>query len=141
MEVCKLAHHNMGLTASGCMHRAVVYVVFVTRLSALLHILRNDESLYPSSNFCALMLQLLDVGKATVHAVRLKLSGDLHGHCPLQVLVYFAVAKQGNKPEDGKTDTNPEGLTAAWGLHAEAVASRLHANDLACKVRHVRCAC
>ena len=48
--------------------------------------------------------------------------------------MYFAVAKQGAKPEDGKTDTNPEGLTAAWGLHADAVASRLHANDLACKV-------
>ena len=30
----------------------------------------------------------------------------------LQVLVYFAVAKKGEKPTDGKTDVNPEGLTA-----------------------------
>lgn len=29
-----------------------------------------------------------------------------------QVLVYFAVAKQGDAPTDGKTDVNPEGLTA-----------------------------
>jgi hypothetical protein len=33
----------------------------------------------------------------------------------LQVLVYFAVAKLGEKPTDGKTDVNPEGLTA--GAH------------------------
>jgi hypothetical protein len=31
----------------------------------------------------------------------------------LQVLVFFAVAKLGDAPKDGKTDTNPEGLTAA----------------------------
>jgi hypothetical protein len=30
----------------------------------------------------------------------------------LQVLVYFAVAKKGDPPTDGKTDVNPEGLTA-----------------------------
>lgn len=30
----------------------------------------------------------------------------------LQVLVYFAVAKLGEKPIDGQTDVNPEGLTA-----------------------------
>ncbi len=29
-----------------------------------------------------------------------------------QVLVYFAVAKLGDAPIDGKTDVNPEGLTA-----------------------------
>lgn len=40
-----------------------------------------------------------------------------------QVLVYFAVAKKGEKPTDGKTDVNPEGLTAGkcgkvWeGMH------------------------
>lgn len=50
----------------------------------------------------------------------------------LQVLVYFAVAKKGEKPQDGKTDKNPEGLTAAWGPHAEAVARRLHNNGLSC---------
>ncbi|CAL8464443.1 g3978 [Coccomyxa elongata] len=49
-----------------------------------------------------------------------------------QVLVYFAVAKKGEAPVDGKTDLNPEGLTAAWGLHAEAVAERLRANGLSC---------
>ena len=26
--------------------------------------------------------------------------------------MYFAVAKKGEKPTDGKTDVNPEGLTA-----------------------------
>jgi hypothetical protein len=30
----------------------------------------------------------------------------------VQVLVYFAVAKLGDTPVDGKTDVNPEGLTA-----------------------------
>ena len=49
-----------------------------------------------------------------------------------QVLVYFAVAKKGEAPLDGKTDLNPEGLTAAWGLHAEVVAERLRSNGLSC---------
>lgn len=51
-----------------------------------------------------------------------------------QVLVYFAVAKQGEPPSDGKTDTNPEGLTAATGKWAAATAARLHAAGLSCKV-------
>ncbi|KAI3436136.1 hypothetical protein D9Q98_002193 [Chlorella vulgaris] len=51
-----------------------------------------------------------------------------------QVLVYFAVAKAGDAPTDGKTDVNPEGLTAAYGPHAEAVAARLHAAGLSCAV-------
>lgn len=51
-----------------------------------------------------------------------------------QVLVYFAVAKLGDAPIDGKTDTNPEGLTAATGKHAEAFAARLAGGDLSCKV-------
>jgi len=51
-----------------------------------------------------------------------------------QVLVYFAVAKKGEAPIDGKTDVNPEGLTAACGEHAEAVAHRLRAGGLSCKV-------
>ncbi|GAB4821761.1 hypothetical protein N2152v2_008807 [Parachlorella kessleri] len=51
-----------------------------------------------------------------------------------QVLVYFAVAKKGDPPTDGKTDVNPEGLTAAHGPHAEAFAERLHAAGLSCKV-------
>lgn len=32
--------------------------------------------------------------------------------CMSQVLVYFAVAKKGDAPGDGKTNVNPEGLTA-----------------------------
>jgi ketopantoate reductase len=51
-----------------------------------------------------------------------------------QVLVYFAVAKKGEAPTDGKTDVNPEGLTAAFGPHAAAFAARLHSAGLSCKV-------
>ncbi|CAL5375484.1 unnamed protein product [Camellia sinensis] len=51
-----------------------------------------------------------------------------------QVLAYFAVAKLGEPPIDGKTDTNPEGLTAVFGKWASAVASRLRAGGLSCKV-------
>lgn len=51
-----------------------------------------------------------------------------------QVLAYFAVSKLGEAPIDGKTDTNPEGLTAAYGKWASAVAERLHAGGLSCKV-------
>lgn len=50
------------------------------------------------------------------------------------MLIYFAVAKLGEMPTDGKTDLNPEGLTAACGRHAEAFAARLHRAGLACKV-------
>ncbi|KAG0504356.1 hypothetical protein M758_6G024300 [Ceratodon purpureus] len=51
-----------------------------------------------------------------------------------QVLVCFAVAKLGDPPLDGKTDTNPEGLTAATGKWAAATAARFHAAGLSCKV-------
>ena len=51
-----------------------------------------------------------------------------------QVLVYFAVAKKGDAPTDGKTDLDPEGLTAAWGPHAQTFADRLAAGGLSCKV-------
>jgi hypothetical protein len=50
------------------------------------------------------------------------------------VLVYFAVAKKGEKPTDGKTDVNPEGLTAAYGKHARVFSDRLKAAGLSCKV-------
>ena len=53
---------------------------------------------------------------------------------PDQVLAYFAVSKLGEPPTDGKTDTNPEGLTAAYGKWASAVAGRLLAGGLSCKV-------
>jgi hypothetical protein len=51
-----------------------------------------------------------------------------------QVLVYFAVAAKGEAPTDGVTDLNPEGLTAAAGPHAAAVAARLRGAGLACAV-------
>jgi len=51
-----------------------------------------------------------------------------------QVLAYFAVSKVGEAPVDGRTDTNPEGLTAAYGNWASVVASRLEAGGLSCKV-------
>jgi len=51
-----------------------------------------------------------------------------------QVLAYFAVSKIGEAPVDGRTDTNPEGLTAAYGNWASVVASRLNAGGLSCKV-------
>ncbi|XP_078171562.1 nuclear protein isoform X2 [Carex rostrata] len=51
-----------------------------------------------------------------------------------QVLAYFAVSKLGEPPVDGKTDTNPEGLTAAFGNWAPLVAARLHNGGLSCKV-------
>lgn len=50
------------------------------------------------------------------------------------MLVYFAVAKLGDAPQDGRTDTNPEGLSAATGKHAKAFAARLAGGDLSCKV-------
>ena len=52
----------------------------------------------------------------------------------VQALVYFAVSKKGETPIDGKTDANPEGLTAVTGKHAEAFAARLAAGNLSCKV-------
>ncbi|KAL0020489.1 hypothetical protein WJX77_010504 [Trebouxia sp. C0004] len=51
-----------------------------------------------------------------------------------QALIYFAVSKKGELPIDGKTDANPEGLTAVTGKHAHAFAARLAAGDLSCKV-------
>ena len=51
-----------------------------------------------------------------------------------QALVYFAVAKLGEEPVDGKTTTNPEGLTAVQGPHAQAFCDLLKAGGLSCKV-------
>jgi hypothetical protein len=55
------------------------------------------------------------------------------GDCS-QALIYFAVAKLGEAPLDGKTSTNPEGLTAVQGRHAEAFSKLLHSGGLSCKV-------
>ena len=57
-----------------------------------------------------------------------------------QVLVYFAVAAKGETPTDGKTDTNPEGLTGAYGKHAQAIADRLHSAGLSCQVYDTKAA-
>ncbi|KAJ1425713.1 hypothetical protein SESBI_10785 [Sesbania bispinosa] len=47
-----------------------------------------------------------------------------------QVLAYFVVSKLEESPIDGKTDTNPEELTAAYGKWASTVSNRLHAGGL-----------
>eukprot|EP00892_Ulva_mutabilis_P007241 jgi/Ulvmu1/488/UM001_0496.1 len=59
-------------------------------------------------------------------------SQDL-GSCT-QALIYFAVAKLGEAPTDGKTRTNPAGLTAVCGEHAGAVQELLQSGGLSCKV-------
>ena len=51
-----------------------------------------------------------------------------------QGLVYFAVSKLGEAPIDGKTDMNPDGLTAVTGKWGRDMAARLAKADLACKV-------
>mmetsp|Transcript_7929 Transcript_7929/g.15125 ORF Transcript_7929/g.15125 Transcript_7929/m.15125 type:complete len:245 (+) Transcript_7929:110-844(+) len=51
-----------------------------------------------------------------------------------QVLLYLSVTAKGVHPIDGVTSFNPEGLTAATGLHAQAFADRLAALNLKCNV-------
>ena len=51
-----------------------------------------------------------------------------------QVLLYLSVTAKGVPPVDGVTSFNPEGLTAATGLHAQAFADRLAALNLKCNV-------
>jgi len=48
--------------------------------------------------------------------------------------IYFAVPKIGAEPKDGKTDTDPDGLTAATGKWAFAFQERITKADLSCKV-------
>jgi len=65
------------------------------------------------------------------------LKSELGADVPVSVLlVYFAVAKKGDPPLDGKTDTDPNGLTAvnASGKWAKAIASRLRSSQLSCHV-------
>ena len=50
-----------------------------------------------------------------------------------QVLLYLAVSKLGEKPIDGVTEFNPDGLTAATGKWASAFAARLAKGDLKCR--------
>jgi hypothetical protein len=51
-----------------------------------------------------------------------------------QALIYYAIAAKGDTPIDGKTDVNPEGLTAVTGKWAEDFALRMHQAGLACHV-------
>ena len=50
------------------------------------------------------------------------------------MLLYLAVAKLGEPPIDGITDTNPDGLTAAKGKWADAFAARLASGRLTCRL-------
>jgi len=50
-----------------------------------------------------------------------------------QVLLYLAVSKLGEKPIDGVTKFNPDGLTAATGKWADAFAARLAGGGLKCR--------
>jgi hypothetical protein len=51
-----------------------------------------------------------------------------------QALLYLSVTAKGVDAVDGVTKVNPEGLTAATGLHAQALADRLAALNLKCNV-------
>eukprot|EP00585_Thalassiosira_rotula_P005490 CAMPEP_0196141546 /NCGR_PEP_ID=MMETSP0910-20130528/9948_1 /TAXON_ID=49265 /ORGANISM="Thalassiosira rotula, Strain GSO102" /LENGTH=310 /DNA_ID=CAMNT_0041402711 /DNA_START=13 /DNA_END=945 /DNA_ORIENTATION=+ len=51
-----------------------------------------------------------------------------------QALLYLSVASLGVDPVDGITSVNPEGLTAATGVHALAFADRLASLGLKCNV-------
>lgn len=57
---------------------------------------------------------------------------DLHENT--QGLIYFAISKKGETPIDGKTDLNPEGLTAVTGKWANDFQIRLNSVGLACHV-------
>lgn len=51
-----------------------------------------------------------------------------------QALLYLSVPALGVDPVDGITTVNPEGLTGATGIHAQAFASRLNSLGLKCNV-------
>mmetsp|Transcript_9512 Transcript_9512/g.14261 ORF Transcript_9512/g.14261 Transcript_9512/m.14261 type:complete len:325 (+) Transcript_9512:108-1082(+) len=51
-----------------------------------------------------------------------------------QALLYLSVPALGVEPVDGITSVNPEGLTAAVGVHAQAFADRLGSLGLECNV-------
>jgi len=51
-----------------------------------------------------------------------------------QALLYLSVSALGVDPVDGITSVNPEGLTAATGVHAQAFADRLASLGLKCNV-------
>ena len=51
-----------------------------------------------------------------------------------QVLLFVSVTAMGAEPVDGITSVNPEGLTAASGIHAEAFKNRMTSLNLKCNV-------
>ena len=51
-----------------------------------------------------------------------------------QVLLYLSVTAKGAAPVDGVTTVNPEGFTAATGVHAQAFANRLETLNMKCNV-------
>ena len=51
-----------------------------------------------------------------------------------QALLYLSVTARGVDPVDGITAVDPDGLTAATGVHAKAFAERLASLGLKCKV-------
>jgi hypothetical protein len=51
-----------------------------------------------------------------------------------QALLYLSVPAKGVAPVDGVTRVNPDGLTAATGVHAAALAQRLAAVGMKCNV-------
>lgn len=51
-----------------------------------------------------------------------------------QALIYYAVAKKGEKPIDGKTELNPEGLTAVTGKWSADFEKRMKQAGLGCNI-------
>lgn len=51
-----------------------------------------------------------------------------------KALIYYAIAKKGDPPIDGKTSVNPEGLTSITGKWADDFAARLANAGLACHI-------
>lgn len=51
-----------------------------------------------------------------------------------QVLLFVAVAALGEAPTDGITAVNPEGLTTATGVHADAFKARLSSRGMKCNL-------
>mmetsp|Transcript_5259 Transcript_5259/g.4736 ORF Transcript_5259/g.4736 Transcript_5259/m.4736 type:complete len:327 (-) Transcript_5259:125-1105(-) len=73
-------------------------------------------------------LVFLQNGVLTNFLEKNKLSDNTQG------LIYLAVSKKGEKPIDGITDVNPEGLTAVTGKWANDFSLRLQNAGLTCKV-------
>lgn len=55
--------------------------------------------------------------------------------CATQALIYYGIAKTGDKPIDGKTKVNPEGLTAVTGKWSSDFATRLQHAGLTCNIK------